>query len=62
VLAEDNELGAGDGLKGVQLLKKAIGGRTTGTAFGSEKFNENRMSLGARGVRGSGVLVLRAGS
>ena len=56
VLAEDDQLGTGNGLGLVQLLQDDVGGRTAGAAFGSEELNEN-WGVGVRcgGGRGFGV-------
>jgi hypothetical protein len=64
VLAEDDQLGTGNGLGLVQLLQDDVGGRTAGAAFGSEELNEN-WGVGVRcgGGRGfgGGLRALRGG-
>jgi hypothetical protein len=43
VLAQDDQLRARDGLKMIEALQKDVGGRTAGTAFGSEQFDQDGM-------------------
>lgn len=42
VFAEDDDVGAGDGLVAIELREEGVGGRATGAAFGGEEFDENR--------------------
>jgi hypothetical protein len=59
MLAEDNQLGARNGLGGVQLFEKDIGRRTAGAALGSEELDQD--GIGGRGfIRIYGVASLRA--
>lgn len=54
VLADDDQVGSGNGLLLVQRFQQAIGGRTTGAAFGGEQLEKNRNA-----GRGSGIDVGR---
>ena len=46
VLAEDDGLGAGNGLFGVEFFEKTVGGRAVGAAFRGEQFDQNRYACG----------------
>jgi hypothetical protein len=61
VFTEDDELRTTYWLGGVHLFKQSVRGRTTGTAFRGEQFNQNRMSIRARCLGSLGfVLDLQA--
>ena len=59
VLFEHEDLDAVEGLFVAELLEEGIGGRTTGTAFGSEEFDDDGLlfGIGVGGGRGNGSPV-----
>ena len=62
MLFKCDDFGAIDGLIVAELFQKSVGGRATGTAFGSEELDDDRLFRGGRSLRRSGSLASQAKS